>query len=136
MSTAALWAVRTSISAAHRCSKLWLINNLRPHSRPCSINVAHRHSSLRHTHHPTFFFLQARATSEIAVARLQGPLEIDKHLELYKLKTKQKTKSSQLASQVMEQSSRFLLTAQSADGKRQALQSSYSVKHHTNYTCV
>ena len=43
---------RTSISAAHRYSKLWLINNRRPHSHPCYIHVAHRHSSLRHIHIP------------------------------------------------------------------------------------
>ena len=75
-----------------------------------------------------FFLICRRARRQRSQSPDLGTLEIDKHLELYKLKTKQKTKSSQLASQVMEQSSRFLLTAQSAERKWQTLQSSNSIQ--------
>ena len=65
-----------------------------------------------------FFLICRRARHQRLQSAVLGTLRIHKHFELYnELKTKQKTKESQLAFQVMKPRSRFLLTAQSAERK-------------------
>ena len=71
--------------------------------------------------------------------RLQSPIlvtvRIDKHFKLYiDWSLSGKSKSSQLASQVMESTSKFLLIAQSAIRKAATVQSSYS-RTATTHDC-
>ena len=83
----------------------------------------------------TFFLICRRARRQRSQSPILVTVRIDKHFKLYiDWSLSGKSKSSQLASHVMESTSRFLLIAQSAIRKAATLQSSYS-RTATTHDC-
>ena len=82
-----------------------------------------------------FFLICRRARRQRSQSPILVTVRIDKHFKLYiDWSLSGKSKSSQLASHVMESTSRFLLIAQSAIRKAATLQSSYS-RTATTHDC-
>ena len=81
----------------------------------------------------SFFLICRRARRQRSQSPILVTVRIDKHFKLYiDWSLSGKSKSSQLASQVMESTSTFLLIAQSAIRKASTVQSSYSrTGHHS-----
>ena len=79
------------------------------------------------------FLICRRARRQRSQSPIMVTVRIDKHIKLYnEWSLRVKSKSSQLASQVMESTSTFLSIAQSAIRKASAVQSSYSkMGHHS-----
>ena len=81
------------------------------------------------------FLICRRARRQRSQSPILVTVRIDKHFKLYiDWSLSGKSKSSQLASHVMESTSRFLLIAQSAIRKAATLQSSYS-RTATTHDC-
>ena len=82
-----------------------------------------------------FFLICRRARRQRSQSPILVTVRIDKHFKLYiDWSLSGKSKNSQLASHVMESTSRFLLIAQSAIRKAATLQSSYS-RTATTHNC-
>ena len=92
-------------------------------------------SQTNKTKHDRAFLICRRARRQRSQSPILVTVRIDKHFKLYiDWSLSGKSKSSQLASHVMESTSRFLLIAQSAIRKAATLQSSYS-RTATTHDC-